>query len=377
MSGSRASIVMPKTTPPLSNELEVSLFGPGRGECVVLHLSNGNWMIVDSCLNAEGSRAVALEYLETLKVDVGTQVKIVVVTHWHDDHIKGISGIMKEARGAEFVCSAALNCREFMSLIVADENIKLVEHTSGISEFAKTFRVINERSGVIYTKGPDHWACSEKLLYSATTPYNTKVIALSPSAQTITDSKGDLAKLIPKSSNIIRRFPRTTPNDYSVVMLVKIADWNVLLGADLERGPDVARGWRAIVTSDLRPDGKSVAYKVPHHGSGNADLDSIWSELLVENPYALLTPYAGGRKSLPSAEDVKRIKKQTDNLYCTVWPPSIHPPRRDKSVERTMDEVAKTRRAIRKCPGHIRLRIPIGGKPSDINIDLFDGATRL
>ncbi|PXF57856.1 MAG: hypothetical protein C4B58_08625 [Deltaproteobacteria bacterium] len=36
---------------PSPDELEISLFGPGRGECVVAHLGNNDWLVVDSCLD--------------------------------------------------------------------------------------------------------------------------------------------------------------------------------------------------------------------------------------------------------------------------------------------------------------------------------------
>ena len=74
---------------PKTDEIELSLFGPGIGECAVVHLGNGEWMTVDSCLAADRSTPVAVEYLISLGVDIATQFKLIVVTHWHDDHIKG------------------------------------------------------------------------------------------------------------------------------------------------------------------------------------------------------------------------------------------------------------------------------------------------
>src|SRR5476651_2566238 len=107
---------VPRTIPPSPNELELSLFGPGVGECLVVHLGSGNWMIVDSCLKEPRGRPIALEYLESLNVDVGSQVKLVVVTHWNDDHIQGIGEIVRAASSARFACSAALGSREFFSV---------------------------------------------------------------------------------------------------------------------------------------------------------------------------------------------------------------------------------------------------------------------
>ena len=49
-----------KVDPPSPDELEISLFGPGRGECVVVHLGNNDWLVVDSCLDNTSSQPVAL-----------------------------------------------------------------------------------------------------------------------------------------------------------------------------------------------------------------------------------------------------------------------------------------------------------------------------
>ena len=80
--------------PPQANEIEVSLFGPGYGECVLLHLGFSDWVIVDSCLNKDKSPPV-LEYLRALGQDPAQVVKLVVATHWHDDHIGGLGVLFK------------------------------------------------------------------------------------------------------------------------------------------------------------------------------------------------------------------------------------------------------------------------------------------
>lgn len=78
------------TIPPASQEMEVSIFGPGFGECVVLHFGNNDWGVVDSCLHPASRLPTALHYLEALKVDVSQSVRFVTATHWHDDHMHGI-----------------------------------------------------------------------------------------------------------------------------------------------------------------------------------------------------------------------------------------------------------------------------------------------
>ena len=82
MSAARPSLV----GPPAPTEVEVSLFGPGVGECVVIHLGLGEWLIVDSCLTA-GREPVAISYLSELGVPLDS-VRMCLFTHFHDDHIR-------------------------------------------------------------------------------------------------------------------------------------------------------------------------------------------------------------------------------------------------------------------------------------------------
>lgn len=205
--------------PPTTNELELSLFGPGIGESLVIHLGNGDWIVVDSCFD-EQRQAVALSYLESLGVDVSTQVKLVLVTHWHDDHICGISQVVAAARTAEFACSAALDGQEFFNLVAARKEVSLVGQTSGVEEFESILDIIAGRASGRYPPGPDHWAASGMCLFSRRDPWIVKVISFSPSAHTITASKHQLAALFPVPGAAIKKLPALTPNDLAVVLRI-------------------------------------------------------------------------------------------------------------------------------------------------------------
>src|SRR5438876_12006346 len=92
-------------TRPREDEIEVSLFGPGFGESVVIHVGGNDWVIVDSCKNPDTKRAVALDYLEAIGVNVASDVKLIVASHWHDDHIDSLSQIYDRAQHAVFACT--------------------------------------------------------------------------------------------------------------------------------------------------------------------------------------------------------------------------------------------------------------------------------
>lgn len=112
------STSMALTTKPESHQFEVSLFGPGVGESVVVHLGSNNWIIVDSCKTAH-HQAAALEYLDGLGVDLSNDVKAVVATHWHNDHVRGLDETFTRCSSAKFICSSALLTDEFWRSDVA------------------------------------------------------------------------------------------------------------------------------------------------------------------------------------------------------------------------------------------------------------------
>jgi hypothetical protein len=339
------------------------------GECLVVHLGFGEWMIVDSCINGATGRPIALDYLESIGVDVSKQVKLVLVTHWHDDHIRGVGQIVRTAPAARFGCSAAVKSPAFLSLISASKLIKLVEHTSGLAEFED---VLSTKSN-----GPDIWMDEAKVLYMSSSSPQVKVHALSPSTQTVTNAMGNFAVMLGALKKGNRQpFPCVTPNDHSVVLLVETKDVHLLLGADLETGANPNTGWNAVIASTTRPKVFSCGYKVSHHGSHNGDMPQIWTHLNHKNPCAMLTPYSRGRKPLPADSDVARLKSQSTQVFCTVWPASQRPKSRTP-VDRTMNEVVRNRQAVLKRPGHIRLRVPLAGQPNHIVVDLFNNAKKI
>jgi len=57
---------MTTDVPPQPDEFELSLFGPGVGECIVTHIGYGQWVVVDSRLSPDTKQPIALSYLNRL-----------------------------------------------------------------------------------------------------------------------------------------------------------------------------------------------------------------------------------------------------------------------------------------------------------------------
>ncbi len=85
---------------PDANTAEVTIFGPGYGECIVLHLGCGQWAIIDSCIDKATGQSVARTYLEAIGVPKG-DVRHLVISHWHDDHVQGMLGLVEHYSDAQ------------------------------------------------------------------------------------------------------------------------------------------------------------------------------------------------------------------------------------------------------------------------------------
>ena len=130
---------------PGENEIELTLLGPGYGESIVLHVGNNDWVVVDSCIGSDGKPAAA-RYLRSIGVDPARAVKLIVATHWHDDHIRGMAELVNICRGAAFCCAGALCQKEFLATVAALEGRHLSAAGSGVRELYRVFSHYKSKS---------------------------------------------------------------------------------------------------------------------------------------------------------------------------------------------------------------------------------------
>jgi hypothetical protein len=346
--------------PPRIDQPEISLFGPGYGESVVVHLGNNEWMIVDSCIDRSISIPTPIAYLREIGVDTARDVKLIVATHWHDDHVRGLSEVVRECPSALFACSSALTKKEFLRLTRLSDARPMMS-SFGVQEFAKIIeeletRKLNRQPGFA---GPDVWTIADRLIWRGnnTSALTCEVYALSPSDPEVTLSLHHLAALFPDSiPDKVRIAPPEVPNRTAVVLWVRFPWTSILLGADLENTPEHRTGWSAIVDSTTRPSGRASVFKVPHHGSAGANNERIWSEMLDETPIAVLCPHVNGRNVVPKPTDMQRICGKTKKAYITAEAKAKISKLPLKVVEKTIKETVRYIQEIPKAPGQIRLR---------------------
>lgn len=216
--------------PPASDEVELSVFGPGVGESIVLHLTGGVWITVDSCLDNETGTPVALRYFEQIGVVLDTDVRFVIATHWHDDHVGGIGTLFEACKSSQFVCPYGLQERHFTALLDLYKNIP-GPVGSGIDEFRKVIRVLAGRRKAGTVVGPE-FAGAGTIIFEQRANISVLIKALAPSSPAVAAIAAKFAEnLLPSPGQRRSRIPSLDQNDLALAITVKIDDVRILLGA--------------------------------------------------------------------------------------------------------------------------------------------------
>lgn len=354
---------------------EVSLFGPGKGESVVVHLGAGRWIVVDSCRDQRSGAVAALQYLRGIGVDLATDVRAVVATHAHDDHFAGIADIVEACPVAIIVTSQALITREFLALVVAEHEIAGVTNTSSYREYRRIFELAQQRKDPGTGKRPLVRASENKILLDlpglGAAP-SVSVTALSPSEHAVTRAQEVLAKNYLREMGERTRRSTLDPNEASIALWVRAGGVSVLLGADLLSGPRGC-GWGAVLEG-FSPTEPATLYKAAHHGSSTSHHDELWKQLLARDPVVLLTPFRNGNVDIPKDTDIAYFLTHTDKA----WTTSPRKPTSSKAFQRQSAKLGSLARNPRNpdgIVGHVRARVPLTG--GTWHVDTFPPAAPL
>jgi hypothetical protein len=339
--------------------LEVSVFGGGFGECICLHLADGVWCVIDSCLDPATGEPASLVYLRSLGVDPAIAVKLIVVTHWDDDHIRGISEVVRVCADATVACSLALTRDDFLQLVMEEEQNAGGTGT-GVDELRSVLRLSNGRRV---------WAKNNTPLYPRPRRDGPSVVALSPSEGAVERGIMELAeKAHDRPRAVARKFraPEES-NGASVVAFAESNDTGVLLGADLEASTNPETGWDAVI-AEAAPPTQAALVKVPHHGSDDAHHAEMWEKLVEAGAVALVTPFTNGSVQRPTPEDIQRLCDLGIRLYATALP-RLTKARLPRDVERVVQRAHGGAVVEVRGWGHVRARRNVGQGHWQVELD--------
>jgi hypothetical protein len=327
---------------------------------------------VDSCEHPDSGAVAAASYLDALRV-ASDAVRMLLITHWDDDHIRGASRLVSDYPTCEVACSSAQTTDEFKTLYG-----RLLEagaigaHGPGVRELRAVTAELGRR--------PSDGAGPRKV--TAVGPHQTlwqrvergavvaEVRSLSPSADSVERAIKALVSQLPGMGSP----PRSTFSDRnwaSVAVSVRVGDSLIILGADLENTPAAGRAWRVLTTSHKRIPGLAQVFKVPHHASDDADEPEVWATMVAPNPAALLTPFAQGRKPRPQPDDVARLCRRTSDLHQAGALPSSSARFPNPVGRMQTDSTISFHREGRM--GHVRVRLSDDG----LDVERFGAAAWL
>lgn len=284
---------------PLADDLDVAIFGKGIGECIVAHVPQYGWIVIDSFLH--DGQPIACSYLEKIGLSCD-EVKLVLLTHWHDDHVKGAGQLFSRCQNARLAIPAAFKADEFRGFLSSGHSAGGTNFSSGVRELIDCLSVCAQR------KVTPIFCIANRVLGRNG---STELECLSPTDADIQQMLNDLPKLF---ADKVGRIPAPNRNDTAVALLIAANENLILLGADLENGSP-GRGWNAVCSDAWTRATQASLVKVPHHGSPNAFAENLWSDRILRTAPAVIVPYARGVRKLPQLEDIARIREYNEEIY--------------------------------------------------------------
>lgn len=315
--------------------------GGGYGECILIQFSPVGWIVIDSCINPSSKTSLPLEYLRSTGVNLDSDIKLILCTHWHDDHIRGMDELFEACTSAKLCFAPCTDKRKFLQWVGLDSaKSKFKTSNSSTKVFNNCLALCQQRGGQIIRASQDR-----QLFHDAAS--NFSVHALSPTDKTMESYDAEISQLITEYGHPSKEFVPNSPNNKSVALLIKLNQHTVLLGADLEVSSDDLQGWKGVYNmSSTLPHDKNVSlYKVPHHGSENAFFPQIWDTVLANDCIQKLTPWVRA-KSIPTTESLKVLLSKSPRLYITsarhlkaVGKPKKRPSKINKSILRFIPNI--------------------------------------
>lgn len=304
--------------------LDIYHFGKGVGECSLVKLPDGTWIIIDSFV--DDGVPVAKSFLDAKGIPLAS-VKLICLSHWHDDHVRGSSELFNLCSSAEIAIPMLMAKDEFKAFLDARELDPSSTFSSGVNELFGILKTLKERG-----KRPI-LCCNNKVIWRSS---GGVVESLSPSDADIGDFLVNISEWS-RSFDASGRIPSPNRNDTSVAMVVDAHNVKAVFGADLEIRKEDS-GWQAVCDKSWQNRGQAGFFKIAHHGSPNADYEPFWQKVLEANVVAVLSPYGRGRTKRPSEDDIKRIKNRTNLAFSSCLLGWRKPSQLHRTVEKTLSE---------------------------------------
>lgn len=325
---------------PKNDEIEITILGisDNSGESIVIHVGNGEWVVIDSCKTKDG-KVLPLYYLNEIGVDLNKVVRV-ACTHLHSDHIGGLSEVLSQCKQARFAFSLVGDENTMKYIIAQEKKNASLPNGGTFGEFMKCIRVCKEENRKCIQIGLD------QPIYVGN---KGQILGISPSMKMSEIYQYCLIKY-----NVGNDEPKRMleTNFCSVASILLAGNVNAILGADLEanRSAEASiedciktcrkrekRGWCNVFDYSQYFSHNNYDYiKLPHHSSINGYCPKLWANYMSDYTIGTSTIFQQGRVALPADEMIKKYSSHCKELYCTSSLPTL---RKDKKGKSKLDEM--------------------------------------
>jgi hypothetical protein len=158
-------------------------------------------------------------------------VDIILASHWHDDHVRGLSKVLAACPQASFWLSSALTKREFGAMVTRFDSRNRIAGGSGVSELYRIYSLLQGRSAKRAVADRRlHILSGNELAHGC----DVEFWALSPSDRQFEKFLFELASMMPNVGETKYRASVPNRNDLCVVLWLSVGHNHILLGSDLE-----------------------------------------------------------------------------------------------------------------------------------------------
>jgi len=280
----------------------------GFGECIIIELPDDKIGIIDCCtMDQHIDSCIPLEYLEKKGLDF-EKVEFILITHFHQDHYRGISHLIKKCLSARVLVSKAVINLRFEFLIKYCANLPYRKNP--FKEFQTICDSVAEnKRKLISVKAGDVLITNSDYTISALSPSDDDLSYMDSVYKRhndkISDSKNGATSYIPTGAKF---------NFQSVVLLLEYNSENYLFGADMEYGKK-GTGLEPILANLINKNKTIAKFKLPHHGSNSSYDYDQYKRLTNEESIFTLTPYCKSR--LPRQSAINNLLNHTKEIFGT------------------------------------------------------------
>ena len=306
-------------TEPDKNNVQVVVLGNGFGECILVHIGGGKWIIVDSFRIKKNAQPASIEYLSSIGVDVEKNVSAIIATHWHNDHIQGMNETIKVCKSAQIAVSAVLDKNEFFAIGEFAQEF-YPDFDFGTQEYFDCDKTLenSSREPFFAIQGRPFKIPTEQITHGE----RVEILPLSPTDFQFKNFLKNAKKFATTTSNQSEPFSKLAGtflsrkrNNLSVVTLIKIGSNSILLGADMEEKKSQKYGWKNILEYQQYEEPRPFLFKVPHHGSIGAHSEPLWKGYIAKKPISVVTTFS--RSRLPHKKGKELLIKHSKRTFIT------------------------------------------------------------